>query len=122
MRLRHLTLIEQDMTLSSRVGAMDGGNADEVLSLPALAGLQALTLRDCKLWRLPRAVSALTALTFIDLCRNDILDLAPLAALQRLQSLNLSFCSLKAVPQQVSALTALTRLVLSTNLGMAGGL
>ncbi|KAL4852940.1 Volume-regulated anion channel subunit [Chlorella vulgaris] len=102
-RLRQLTLRERNV----------GCNAEELLSLPA--GLQTLELRICNLKRLPRALSALTQLTALDLFNNPLLATSPLATLQRLQRLDLSYCSLTTVPEQLSVLTALTRLVLSVN-------
>ncbi|KAL4853205.1 Receptor-like protein 50 [Chlorella vulgaris] len=96
-------------------------NGEELLSLPALAGLQALRLARCYLEQLPRALSAHTQLTALDLSGTHVSALAPLAALQRLQSLDLRKCSLAAVPQQLSGLTALTRLDLSYNWQLAGG-
>jgi Leucine-rich repeat (LRR) protein len=91
------------------------GDAEELLSLPALAGLQALQLRDWRLQAMPRALSALTRLTTLNLSKNLISTTAPLATLQHLQQLDLSHCSLTAVPQQLSGLTALTRLDLAWN-------
>ncbi|KAL4852677.1 hypothetical protein ACK3TF_006244 [Chlorella vulgaris] len=111
MRLRQLSVFKSDI----------GDNAEELLSLRALAGLQALQLTHCWLERIPRALSALTRLTALDLSSNRISAMAPLAALQRLQQLDLSFCSLTAVPEQVSELTALTRLDLADNEQLAGG-
>jgi hypothetical protein len=102
-RLRQLTLRERNV----------GCNAEELLSLPG--GLQTLELRICNLKRLPRALSALTQLTALDLYNNPLLATSPLATLQRLQRLDLSYCSLTTVPEQLSVLTALTRLVLSVN-------
>jgi hypothetical protein len=114
--LRPLTRLRQ---LSFEDSSMSD-NADELLSLPALAGLQALRLARCHLEQLPRALSALTRLTVLNLSGTRVSALAPLAALQRLQSLDLRKCSLAAVPQQLSGLTALTRLDLS-NWQLAGG-
>ncbi|KAI3434379.1 hypothetical protein D9Q98_002457 [Chlorella vulgaris] len=111
MRLRQLSVFKSDI----------GDNAEELLSLRALAGLQALQLTHCWLERIPRALSALTRLTALDLSSNRISAMAPLAALQRLQQLDLSFCSLTAVPEPVSELTALTRLDLADNEQLAGG-
>ncbi|KAL4853197.1 LRR receptor-like serine/threonine-protein kinase GSO1 [Chlorella vulgaris] len=110
-RLRQLSLVDRDMS----------GAAEELLSLPALARLQALKLRGCTLTQLPRALTALTQLTALDLSCNRISAVAPLTTLQRLQSLDLSYCSLTAVPKQLSALTRLTSLDLNSNDAIDGG-
>ncbi|KAI3426026.1 hypothetical protein D9Q98_007994 [Chlorella vulgaris] len=90
--------------------------AEELLSLPALKDLRALGLSSCRLERLPRAMSALTQLTALDLASNhQISALTSLTTLQRLQSLNLHWCGIVAATVQLSALTALTRLNLSDN-------
>lgn len=102
-RLRKLCLGHRNMS----------GNAEELLSLPALAGLQVLELTWCSLQAMPRALSALTELTGLSLSGSVITATAPLATLQRLQSLVLSSCNLTAVPEQVALLTALSCLDLS---------
>ncbi|KAI3424117.1 hypothetical protein D9Q98_009478 [Chlorella vulgaris] len=129
-RLRKLCLGHRNMS----------GNAEELLSLPALAGLQVLELTWCSLQAMPRALSALTELTGLSLSGSVITATAPLATLQRLQSLVLSSCNLTAVPEQrlqlqylnlrgcrltavpgqLSAMTALTCLDLSIN-GLESG-
>ncbi|KAI3434393.1 hypothetical protein D9Q98_002471 [Chlorella vulgaris] len=110
MRLRQLRLSFNDLS----------GIAEELLSLPALAGLQELALCSCKLQAMPRALSALTRLTALNLSRSSVSATASLATLQRLQSLEISYCGLTAAPEQLSALTALTRLDLVYN-PLAGG-
>jgi Leucine-rich repeat (LRR) protein len=109
-RLRQLTCYNVDI----------GSNAGSLLSLPAHAGLQALTLNSCRLQATPQALPALTQLTSLSLAGNHSIITVPLATLQRLQSLDLSYCSLTAVPEHFSALTALTRLDLSFNFELAG--
>ncbi|KAI3434381.1 hypothetical protein D9Q98_002459 [Chlorella vulgaris] len=109
-QLQQLSIVAVDMS----------GNAEEMLSPAALAGLLALRLNHCKLRQLPRALSALTRLTALDLSSNRISALAPLAALQHLQSLDLRNCGLTAVPEQLSALKALTRLKLLHNVVESG--
>jgi ubiquitin-activating enzyme E1 len=99
MRLRQLSLRSLDLR----------SNAEELLSLPALAGLQALAMPGCWLRTMPRALSAHTQLTALDLSGYGISTFKPLATLQRLQRLELSG-DFTAVPAQLSALTALTHL------------
>jgi hypothetical protein len=84
MRLRRLGMAAVDMS----------GNADELLSVPALAGLQALDPRNCGLQASPPSLSFLTHLIALSssekvlwICTSA---LASLAALQQLQSLDLS--------------------------------
>ncbi|KAI3434389.1 hypothetical protein D9Q98_002467 [Chlorella vulgaris] len=110
-RLRQLSLVDRDMSCA----------AEELLSLPALAGLQALGLRGCKLKQLPRALSAVTQLTALNVSRNGILDAVQLASLHRLQRLDLRSCQLTAVPDQLSTLADLTRLDLYGNSGLQAG-
>ncbi|KAL4858212.1 Receptor-like protein 49 [Chlorella vulgaris] len=92
-----------------------GSTAEEVLTLPGLQRLHTLKLIDCKLGKLPRALSALQQLTSLNLSDNRIYATAPLATLQRLEQLTLVRCHLQAVPKQASVLTCLTRLDLSLN-------
>ncbi|KAI3426229.1 hypothetical protein D9Q98_008605 [Chlorella vulgaris] len=134
-QLRQLSLCKRDI----------GGIAEELLSLPALAGLQALRLEQldrgwqhlqplntllqslhlpyCGLTAIPEHVSVLTALTRLDLPNNSLErgweHLQPLKPL--LQRLNLAYCGLTAVPEHVSVLTALTRLNLYGTEALAGG-
>ncbi|KAL4854330.1 hypothetical protein ACK3TF_004858 [Chlorella vulgaris] len=79
MRLRRLGTAAVDMS----------GNADELLSVPKLAGLQALELRNCGLQASPPSLSSLTHLTALSLSENLLWictsALASLAVLQRLQ-------------------------------------
>ncbi|KAI3431410.1 hypothetical protein D9Q98_004463 [Chlorella vulgaris] len=112
--LRPLTRLRQ-LRLQCGDECHIGKTAEELLSLPALAGLQALWLNGCSLQAMPRALSALTRLTSLSLAGDDITVTAPLATLRRLQCLDLAVCKLKAVPEQVSALTALTSLDLFAN-------
>jgi Leucine-rich repeat (LRR) protein len=87
----------------------------QLLSLPALRGLQAWEMDYGVLQRLtPGTLAQLTGLT---LFRSRITTAAPLAALQRVGHMSLCSCSLRAVPEGLSALTALTRLDLSYNTG-----
>ncbi|KAL4852772.1 Leucine-rich repeat and death domain-containing protein 1 [Chlorella vulgaris] len=109
---RHL----QPLTRLKQLGVRDGdigSIAEELLSLPALTGLQDLYMSNCSLQTMPRALSAHTQLTALDLFVNDFSTTEPIATLQRLQRLDLSYCSLTAVPAQLSALTALTSLNLA---------
>ncbi|KAL4855184.1 Leucine-rich repeat and death domain-containing protein 1 [Chlorella vulgaris] len=116
-RLRHLSLVDCDL----------GVTAEELLSLPALAGLQVLQLPCCNLEQVPLALSGLTQLTSLALSNpraevhNIIMSTAPLATLRRLEGLKLNCCNLIAVPQQVSVLSALTRLSLNENARLVGG-
>jgi ubiquitin-activating enzyme E1 len=111
-QLRQLSLCKRDI----------GGIAEELLSLPALAGLQALRLEECELEQLPRALSALTHLTSLNLSRNRKMSATtPLSTLHRLQSLDISQCGIRTVPQQLSVLTSLTRLDLRYNFRLDGG-
>ncbi|KAL4859151.1 putative membrane protein YjcL [Chlorella vulgaris] len=89
-------------------------------NLHALTALQELSLQECSLTRVPRAVPALASLTSLDLSCNTHLELRPVFAPQQLQLLHLVACALTAVPEQVSALTALTNLELCMN-GLATG-
>ncbi|KAI3434382.1 hypothetical protein D9Q98_002460 [Chlorella vulgaris] len=120
MSTHHLRPLMQLRQLGFEDSSMSD-NGEELLSLPALAGLQALRLARCYLEQLPRALSAHTQLTALDLSGTHVSALAPLAALQRLQSLDLRNCGLTAVPEQLSVLTALTRLDLADNEQLAGG-
>ncbi|KAI3431385.1 hypothetical protein D9Q98_004439 [Chlorella vulgaris] len=109
--LRPLTrLIALDL-----LGIDVGGNAEELLSLPALSGLQELRLFRCNLDEVPQSLSALQQLSFLNLSENRIQNTAPLATLQRVQIVDLSRCGLTAVPAQLAALTAVTMLDLSEN-------
>ncbi|KAI3429644.1 hypothetical protein D9Q98_005730 [Chlorella vulgaris] len=110
-RLRHLRLENCDL----------GVTAEELLSLPALAGLQVLQLPFCDLEQVPSALSALTHLTSLVLYNPIIMSAAPLATLWRLESLELDSCRFEAVPHQLSMLTALTRLNLHDNPRLVGG-
>ncbi|KAI3434430.1 hypothetical protein D9Q98_002507 [Chlorella vulgaris] len=86
------------------LGSCDiSGNAEELLSLPALGGLQAPQLSNCRLQAVPQ-------LTAPDLSSNAIL-----AALQLLRQVDIGFCDLAALPEQLAALTGLTRLTLTGN-------
>ncbi|KAL4855412.1 Importin-5 [Chlorella vulgaris] len=79
--------------------------------------LQRLELDGCCLTALPEQLSALTALTHLDLSRNSKLcgGWQHLLPLTQLRMLNLRSCDLEEVPEQLSALTALNRLNLSRN-------
>jgi Leucine-rich repeat (LRR) protein len=79
--------------------------------------LQRLELDGCCLTALPEQLSALTALTHLDLSRNRKLcgGWQHLLPLTQLRMLNLRSCDLEEVPEQLSALTALNRLNLSRN-------
>ncbi|KAL4855409.1 putative leucine-rich repeat receptor-like protein kinase [Chlorella vulgaris] len=116
MRLRQLSFINTKVRI----------NAARLLSLPALAGLQALKLIHCRKlegmplalgFSMPQQLAALTALTRLKL--SGIIELAGgwhrLLPLTQLQYLGLKYCGLTALPQQLSALTALTRLALFNN-------
>ncbi|KAI3425924.1 hypothetical protein D9Q98_007896 [Chlorella vulgaris] len=98
-----------------------GSTAEEVLTLPGLQRLHTLKFIDCKLEKLPRALSALQQLTSLNLSDNRIYATAPLATLQRLEQLTLVRCRLQAVPKQASVLTCLTRLDLSGNIRLEHG-
>ncbi|KAL4852788.1 Receptor-like protein 50 [Chlorella vulgaris] len=109
---RHL----QPLTRLRQLGLRNGDISsivEELLLLPALTGLQALNISSCSLQPMPRALSAHSQLTALDLSNNILSTTESLAALQRLQSLNLSCCNLPAVPAQLSALRALTSLDLT---------
>ncbi|KAL4852880.1 SEC12-like protein 2 [Chlorella vulgaris] len=105
-RLRQLSLDGTDL----------GSSVEELLSLPALVGLQSLSLCSCNLERVPPMLSALAQLTSVDLSYNR--DAANGA---HLQSLCLGHCRLTVVPEQLAGITNLTHLDLSDNKRLLGG-
>lgn len=117
-RLLQLTGLQSLLLGSNPLGeaAAEGG-------MPTLAGLTRLTLldmQDCGLARLPRQLSALTALAALQLEQNVGLGahpdaFEPLHHLSGLTFLDLRRCGLCCVPEQFSALGALRHLALVGN-------
>ncbi|KAI3423965.1 hypothetical protein D9Q98_009799 [Chlorella vulgaris] len=85
--------------------------------LATLQHIESLDLQACRLRAVPQQVSALTALTRLDLSANSWMagGWQHLLPLTKLRNLSLSSCSLTAVPEQLAALTALTALDLEGN-------
>ncbi|KAL4855745.1 Malignant fibrous histiocytoma-amplified sequence 1 [Chlorella vulgaris] len=85
--------------------------------LATLQHIESLDLQACRLKAVPEQVSALTALTRLDLSRNWGLagGWQHLLPLTQLQALRLYSCRLTALPEQLAALTALTALDLEDN-------
>ncbi|GAB4822937.1 hypothetical protein N2152v2_009983 [Parachlorella kessleri] len=100
-----------------QMDAIGANPARALAPLAHLGGLTKLRLQDCDVQRLPRQLSALTALEVLDIVNYREGDgvrpaaFAVLAALTQLTAVRLERCGLRQLPQQLSALAASLRLL-----------